>query len=449
MIVGNLRYDIYSLLACCLTCCSWYIAAAPHLHHTLITPAYIVRGNEKPWWPDSFRSMYKLGLFPLVKRFQVQGLDADPAWCGPATFSPELFDRRTLRQFSALINVRELGIDYLDIPSFMPGIQRYFGHFLPTVRSLALKKPKGSCRQIVFFIGLFQHLDDFKLLDEYVEFQEEPTDDLTLVPRFTPPLRGRLKLGCFTRVGILEDMITVFRGVRFRYVDLFDADGARLLLDACAKTLETLRLHPYDPHREQVPLKVTQTLTNELSVGEFPEDIDLSRNETLRTLEVTAGSISFDKAFILANALSTITSPVFSELVIVYEDYNFPGIRFNPCPSLAVSSLLTSYMETVTSRRHEELGVLREMCKIRDFRAVLRADVRGYLADHAIGELNRIVEEERAKSGSEGLSFQPLVTCCPMEVLPAPGEPMDHTVRNYRWIRPWAPPDDMGGCNPF
>ena len=77
MIVGNLRYDIYSLLACCLTCCSWYIAAAPHLHHTLITPAYIVRGNEKPWWPDSFRSMYKLGLFPLVKRFQVQGLDAE------------------------------------------------------------------------------------------------------------------------------------------------------------------------------------------------------------------------------------------------------------------------------------------------------------------------------------------------------------------------------------
>ena len=121
IIIGQLRYDIYSLLACCLTCYSWYIAAVPHLHNTLVTPTYVVPGNEKPWWPDSFRSMCKLGLFPLVKKLQMRELDVDPTF-GPARFSPKLFDRRILRQFSALTNVRELGIDYLDIPSFMPKI---------------------------------------------------------------------------------------------------------------------------------------------------------------------------------------------------------------------------------------------------------------------------------------------------------------------------------------
>src|SRR5258705_297900 len=68
MVIAYLVYDIPSLLACCLTCCSWYIAAAANLHHTLIT---LILKNQENWWPNSFRNMHKLGLFPLVKRFQI------------------------------------------------------------------------------------------------------------------------------------------------------------------------------------------------------------------------------------------------------------------------------------------------------------------------------------------------------------------------------------------
>ena len=256
MIITHHIFDTSSLQACSLTCRSWYIAAVPRLHRTLVTPVYAGNIDERHWWSDSFRCMHKLGLLPLVKKFQVPGLEWERA--GPGTFLTKRFDRRILRQFVSLVNVQVLGIDFLDIPSFMPKIQRYFGHFAPTVRSLALRDPKGSRRQITFFIGLFQHLEDLKLLYGWVDFQEEPADDLTLVPAFIPPLRGRLTMTCFTRVGILEDMIGLFGGIRFRYMDLFCVEGMRLLLGACAETLETLRLYPHDPHSEKFSLKTRE-----------------------------------------------------------------------------------------------------------------------------------------------------------------------------------------------
>ena len=196
--------------------------------------------------------MQKLGLLPLVKKFQVHE--------GPHrvyVLSPGLFNFNILRHFSALTNVQELGIDYLNLPKFMPKIRRYFGHFLPTVRSLALREPKGCCRQIIYFIGLFECLEDLKLLYDSLDFHE-PADDLTLAPPSTPPLRGRLTMSCFTRVELLKDMIDLFGGIRFRHMDLCNVDGMRLLLDACANALETLRLYPTDPRGEGFSRKMCE-----------------------------------------------------------------------------------------------------------------------------------------------------------------------------------------------
>ena len=246
MIITHLVYDRHSLLACSLTCYSWYIAAVPHLHHTLITPGYFWHTGEKFMWSKPLWNMHKLGLLPLVKKFKIH-IDFHYFF---RKISPKRFTCCTLRHFFALTNVQELGIDHLDIPSFMPRIQRYFQHFLPTVRSLALRGPKGSRRQVLYFIGLFEHLEDLKLLYDGAKSQEEPADDKTLVPPSVPPLRGRLTIMCFTRMGLLEDMIDLFGGIRFRYMDLYNVDGMRLLLYTCAETLESLRLYPHDPRGE-------------------------------------------------------------------------------------------------------------------------------------------------------------------------------------------------------
>jgi hypothetical protein len=44
----------------------------------------------------------------------------------------------------------------------------------------------------------------------------------------------------FMRTGLLKDMIDLFGGIQFHYMDLFIVDGMRLLLNACVKMLKML-----------------------------------------------------------------------------------------------------------------------------------------------------------------------------------------------------------------
>jgi len=245
MIISYFIYDTRTLLACSLTCYPWYIAAVSHLHHSLTTD-----NDNTPWphrkhfWPNPLRKPYKLGLLPLVKRFRIRVKD-----CSSAGVTPKWLGRRALRYFLALTNLQELGIDNLQISNFMPTIQQCFGHFSPSLRFLALNMPNGSCRQILYFIGLFPNLQDLKII-YFLQDEQEDTPDTALIPPSIPPLRGRLTLTHFTGESLMEDMIALFGGLRFRYMDLFRVDCVWLLLDACAETLETLRLYPTDAYGE-------------------------------------------------------------------------------------------------------------------------------------------------------------------------------------------------------
>jgi len=223
LIISHFIRDTRTLLACSMTCYSWYIAAVPHLHYTLTIDTL------KRSWPR-LRNSYALGLLPLVKRFRFRTL------CNH--FTPKTLDKCTLRYFSALTNLQELGIDDLGVPSFMPNVQRYFGHFTKTLRSLALRDPRGSSRQILYFIGLFPGLQDLKLCYSFLKEEQEGTAGTDLTPLCVPPLGGRLTLTCFAREKLVKDMITFFGGLRFRYMDLYRVKCVRLLLGACADTLE-------------------------------------------------------------------------------------------------------------------------------------------------------------------------------------------------------------------
>jgi hypothetical protein len=246
VIISYFIYNTRALKACSLTCYSWYIAAVPHLHHSLTTDNWsYFPGDGKYWWPNPLKKSYHLGLLPLVQRLRIR-----LCWDATRGFGPNRLGICTLRYFSALTNLQELGIDDLQVSSFMPDIQRCFGHFSPTLRSLALREPKGSCRQILYFIGLFPNLQDLKLNYLGPKVVKEDADDTTLVPPSVPPLRGRLTVTYFTRKKLVEEMISLFGGLRFRYMDLYGVKFVWLLLDACAETLERLRLYPSDPHSE-------------------------------------------------------------------------------------------------------------------------------------------------------------------------------------------------------
>ena len=58
----------------------------------------------------------------------------------------------------------------------------------------------------------------------------------------------------------MEEMITLFGGLRFRYMDIFRVTCVPLLLDACAETLETLRLYPTDPYGENSKRKIQESI---------------------------------------------------------------------------------------------------------------------------------------------------------------------------------------------
>lgn len=240
MIVAYLTHDLDALKACSLTCRSWYTVAVSHIHHTLIL------GRKTPEKPrDKLKILSKLqerGLMPLVKEIRVS---ARYSWY-PLS-APGAFSHNCLRYYSAFTNVQTLRLDHLDISSFAPAIGRYFEHFSPTLRSIALWNPRCTSRQLSHFLSLFSNLDDIYIRRIYTYALEMSAPDTALVPHSPPKLRGQLTLHSFFWPETWTDLINLCGGLHFRHVDLFKvADCAPILLNACAQTVETIRFHvPY------------------------------------------------------------------------------------------------------------------------------------------------------------------------------------------------------------
>lgn len=140
----------------------------------------------------------------------------------------------------------------------MSRIRRYSGDFSPKARPLSLSIPKGSSRRIIFFIGLFRQLEDLKLYGGALEFREsDPVGGMTLIPPFAST--ARMASGDLSDGGHpLRDMINLFEEshsvicISRRHLDVGET---RLLLYACAKTLETRWFHPTDPRGKPLHLK--------------------------------------------------------------------------------------------------------------------------------------------------------------------------------------------------
>ena len=244
----------------------------------------------------------------------------------------------------------------------MPRIKRYFRHFLPTVRSLTLSGPKGSRRQIIYFIGIFQHLRDLELCDVGFISPGPPGGNLTLVPAFVPPLQGWPRLS-FTRVGLLKDMVELFGGIRFRYMRFYDVDGMRFLLNACGKTLQTVVLDPTDPRSEQLSSKVIQALVNNFAAKFSIEDFNLSQNNSLWILQVPMRSPDIASSF-FKHVLPTIRSTAFYKIVLIYWAFYFRGIRSGHSAQPLSPELSQAERAQEVSGHRRRLEVFRETHKV-------------------------------------------------------------------------------------
>lgn len=236
IIIAHLVYDLPALKACAATCFSWYNIATPHLHHTLIfrerSPLTSIKDSHKYFSP--LASLHKLGLLSCVKQVQFKR--------GASLHSqlPFVFDSRSMRYFRALVNLQDLAIADLDFSRFVAGVEQYFGHFSPTLRSVALSCPAGTPRQLLGFLRLFPKLSDIAITHYYPNSQDGEVLDTQLVT-IEGEQRSRLVLRWTGFSESLRDM--------------------QFLLKACAETLETLYVYPDMRHagsqgRERILLSI-------------------------------------------------------------------------------------------------------------------------------------------------------------------------------------------------
>ena len=238
MITAHITHDLRDLKACSLTCRSWYSAAAPLLHHTLTLTRGISRDNLIQLEPLS--ELHELGLLHFVKILGVKG-GLRKSW-----LTSHASSRLHLHCFSTLSNVHTLKLECVDIYSFIPGVEEYFKHFSPTLRSIALFGPRCTPRQLSHFLSLFPNLDNIEIQGTHI-YIPDTIPDTELVPFSTPRLQGRLVLHSFSWIETWEHLISLCGGLRFHYIRLpWNGRYTSILLEACAETLETVRFDTMD-----------------------------------------------------------------------------------------------------------------------------------------------------------------------------------------------------------
>jgi len=233
-IIAHLTRDLHALKACSLTCRSWHAVAVPHVYHTLILGRGATHSQLK-----LLSKLHNQGLMPFVNEIRVEHLQGRGGW-----FVHKAFNHCDLCYFSAFANVHTLDIRNLEIHRFIPGVERYFGHFSQALRSIKLYYPFCTPQQQSHFHSLFSNLDDVEIWGTNA-CTPVPVQD-TLVPFSAPGPRGWLVLRNHHWPETWTHLISS-GGLRFRHMDLGQCTNCiPILLEACAKTLETLQLYATD-----------------------------------------------------------------------------------------------------------------------------------------------------------------------------------------------------------
>ena len=141
----------------------------------------------------------------------------------------------------------------------------------------------------------------------------------------------------------------------------------------------------------RAPQKAARALTNK-----FPDqDLDLSRNKTLGVLAITAesliGVLALRRPATTSSAfkalLSTIRSPVFSGVIVVYREGD------------SYDGALCKFGREIGDKEawyHGQFDVFRAMNEARDYQLALVVDHAGY---GLVGDLERAAVVEQAKGG--------------------------------------------------
>ena len=385
MIIAHVPPDTPTLKACSRTCRSWYIVTLPHPRHTVTLYRRSMDRTRDGLVP--LQKLKKMGLLPFIVRLRIMSCSSLP---------PDLFNAKALDYFSALTNVQELGFDELDLHMSGSKAPLYLGYFMPRLRYLALRSPYGTYGQLLHSLGLFPNLDDLKVT--YDRCWKFPP--LGPVPQSKPLLRGRLTVVRFAGEEFFwRDLSKLCGGLRFSYMHLADIRGgySRFLLEACSETLETLRIHPTEwgsVCKRGVFSVALACLTHQPTaiLWTILEAFDLSNCSSLRSLEIdivlTLSNYDYGMRF-LEGLLSTVTSPVFSDVVFLLQD-----------------TVQDYFLQNVL------FVAIQDMDKVRPFRLVFRLGKFPQDSEDNRERVKGLIEAQVAKGGLGSLPHPPVIVPC-------------------------------------
>ena len=136
-------------------------------------------------------------------------------------------------------------------------------------------------------------------------------------------------------------------------------------------------------------MKGVQVSANDFTATLPLQDIDLSWNKSLRTIQIPASLIvpQGTTSSFLKHALSTIAPSVSLGIVVYYSE---------PFPPREMSQ---AEIAEEASCHHRRFELLRELHKTRDFWLVLSTCISGRAGEYPVQMLERTVAEEKAKGG--------------------------------------------------
>ena len=115
---------------------------------------------------------------------------------------------------------------------------------------------------------------------------------------------------------------------------------------------------------------------------------------------------------LLAYALSTIASPMFSEVTAFYRDLDFRGVKL-AWADWRLRPFSPADIGKEVQWHEQRFEAFRTMYKARDFQLVLCADVWDGVKGYAVRMLKQAVPAEEVKRWFDGIFPEPLVVCSP------------------------------------
>ncbi|KAF9781713.1 hypothetical protein BJ322DRAFT_240217 [Thelephora terrestris] len=333
-IMDMLCDDLRTLKACSLTCKALFASTRHLIHQTLHLSARFL----------SYMAMGERGLLRYTRHLHIP----DRSRLTPSTLLPHL------HHFQSLDRVHTITITNYDAIRWGNDHRTFFANFYPTLTSLTLAQAFGSHQSLFQFVLQFPNLENLCL--EWLKGVALIVQDLAspVIIDKPPPLRGHFRLVGRFSLDAPEwpmDGAQFSNVFNFRSVELDDLSGNQYILKACAHTLESLTIIPRRaaPHHGHEYMKLLHIVFTEVTI--------------LRRL---AFRLKYDPVYplfgrdALLEALLTITSPNFCELVLELGGYN--PYRMKRC-----TDYWGSWEET-------DRFLKEEFAEHRDFRLIIRTD---------------------------------------------------------------------------